>query len=142
MLEGRCVLTDVEDSHVELFIATDTNSFFGRAQDIYLDNLDLGVEKYASKSAMLDAFTDSAIKGNKDYVICPLADPYLPNIGVKQMRDFYNYFYPDESMNPSTKYTEQVDGKYCIFTPFLRLYSLLERVIKALGYDLVKNDLL
>lgn len=142
LLEGRCVLTDVEDSHVELFITTDTNSFFGRAQDIYLDNLDLGVEKYVSKSAMLDAFTDSAIKGNKDYVICPLADPYLPNIGVKQMRDFYNYFYPDESMNPSTKYTEQVDGKYCIFTPFLRLYSLLERVIKALGYDLVKNDLL
>lgn len=142
LLEGRCVLTDFEDGNVELFIATDKNSFFGRVQDIYLDALDLGKEEYGSKSTMLDAFTDSAIKGNKDYVICPLADPYLPNIGVKQMRDFYNYFYPDESMNPSTKYTEQVDGKYCIFTPFLRLYSLLERVVKALGYDLVKNDLL
>ena len=142
LLAGRCILTDVEDDNVELFIATDKNTFFGRVKDIYLDSLDLGKEQHASKSAMLDAFTESALQGNKDYVVCPLSDPYLPNVGVSQTHNFYNYFYPDESRNPSTKYTEQVDGKYCIFTPFIRLYKLIEKVIKALGYELTKNDLL
>lgn len=142
LLEGRCVMTDVADGDVELFITTDKNTFFGRARDIYLDALDLGREQHVSKSAMLDAFTDSALKGNKDYVVCPLLDPYLPNLGVEQAYDFYNYFYPDESRNPSTKYTEQVSGKYCIFVPFTRLYKLIEKVINGLGYDLLKNDLL
>ena len=142
LLEGRCVITDIINDDIELFIATDKNTFFGRASDVYLDSLDLGTEKYASKDAMLNAFTESAINGDKDYVICPLSDPYLPNIGVNQLRDFYNYFFPDESTNPTTKYTEQVSGKYCIFIPFIRLYRLLEKVIKAIDYHLVANDLL
>lgn len=142
LLEGRCVVTDVAAGNVEFFITTDKNTFFSRARDIYLDSLDLGQEQHVSKSAMLAAFTDSALKGNKDYVICPLSDPYLPNIGVSQIRDFYNYFYPDESRHPSTTYTEQVDGKYCIFVPFTRLYKLIEKVMNGLGYDLLKNDLL
>nr|WP_288215325.1 hypothetical protein [uncultured Butyricimonas sp.]DAZ13380.1 MAG TPA: hypothetical protein [Caudoviricetes sp.] len=142
LLEGRCVMTDVTEGNVELFIATDKNTFFGRAQDVYLDGLDLGEERYSSKSAMLDAFTDSAQKGDKDYVICPLSDPYLPNIGVNQTYDFYNCFYPDANTNPNTKYTEQINDKYCIFTPFIRLYKLLEKVVKALGYELTSNDLL
>lgn len=142
LLEGRCIITDVADGNVELFIATDKNTFWGRAQNVFLDSLELGGEKYTSKSAMLDAFTDSAKKGDKDYVICPLSDPYLPNIGVDQTFDFYNCFYPDANSSPATKYTEQINGKYCIFTPFIRLYKLLEKVVKALGYELVSNDLL
>lgn len=142
LLEGRCIITDVADGDVELFIVTDKNTFFGRIQDVFLDSLDLGEEKYSSKNAMLDAFTDSAKKGDKDYVICPLSDPYLPNIGVDQTYDFYNCFYPDSNTNPNTKYTEQINDKYCIFTPFIRLYKLLEKVVKALGYKLTANDLL
>nr|WP_303327073.1 hypothetical protein [uncultured Butyricimonas sp.] len=140
LLEGRCVMTDVAGGEVELFIATDKNTFFGKAQDVYLDGLDLGSEKYTSKSALLDAFTESAKNGDKDYVVCPLADPYLPSIGVKQTWNFYNCFYPDN--NPSTKYMEQINDNYCIFTPFIRLYSLLNRVVNALGYTLSNNDLL
>lgn len=142
LLEGRCVMTDVAEGNIELYIATDKNSFWGRVQDVYLDSLDLGEEKYSSKSAMLDAFTDSAMKGDKDYVVCPFADPYLPKIGVDLPRDFYNYLYPDSDRNPNTKYTEQVGSRYCIFVPFIRLYKLLERVVKSLGYNLTKNDLL
>lgn len=141
LLEGRCVITDVEDNKVEIFIATDKSTFFGRIEDVYLDFLDLGEEKYSSKSAMLDAFTDSAIKGDKDYVVCPLSDPYLPEIGITKM-DFYNYLYPDANTDAKPKYMDQVNGNYCIFVPFIRLYCLLEKMIKALGYTLTKNDLL
>ena len=135
VLKGRTEVTDINNEEIELFIATDKHSLWGKSRSIYLDHLDLGGCDYGTKSNMMVAFTRSLTE-NMDYVVCPLYDAYLPNIGIEQHKPFYNYLHP-QNLNFSDTY----DGKNRIFCPFLRLHYLIKKVLQCMGYSIVQNDI-
>lgn len=129
ILTGRCVVTDVSSTEIELFISNDKYSFWSGMKEKYLDELDLGTEMFLYHTAMITAFDESFTLGNKDFVVFPLyqnTEPLIINpISANEYRFTYSIGAPTDR-----------------FTPFVRLYKLLERIVSALGFTLENNSLL
>lgn len=136
ILTGRSLITDVDETSVEFFITTYNQSFWGRTKEMYLDQMELGVEHFGSVDLMLEAFTRSLTE-EYDYVACPLHDPFLPNIGVSLQYPIYNFIEP----GAGKKFTRQYKEQNNIFCPFVRLNGLIRRMIESMGYRLVYNVL-
>lgn len=130
ILQGRCVVTDVSETQIELFISTDKYSFWGGLKTSYLDELDLGGETYPANNFMLTAFDESFKQGNKDYVVFPLYQN--PDSDVINNLNVVN----------GAAYTYTSGVATDSFIPFVRLHRLLEKIIRALGYQLTDNELM
>ncbi len=139
ILEGRNVVTDVNEKDVESFFSTSKHSFWGKANNTKLNELDLGGETFATTDAMLTAFTES-LSQQYNYVVCPVHDPFVENIYSNLYRSFYNHL-PVGYDLLYAKFHKSIDGKNFLFIPFLRYGVLIEKVITALGYNITRNDL-
>ena len=154
LLDGHCIVTDISGSEIELFISTANTSFWATVKGIRLTDsqkLNLGEETFSSIDSMMTAFTESMF-GGKDYVVCPLYDPYMNKIHIlspylNSLRYFYNPLLPPWRISDDAKdavYTTQIGGqldKHCVFTPFVRLSKLITKVLTALKYQIIHNDL-
>lgn len=139
ILNGKCVISDINDTEIEVCLMTDMTSFWSVCKNRYLDELDLGGESFSNIAAMMTAFT-SSLEGNKDYVVCPLFDEYAGNIYIDLYEPFYNYLHPDTS--PTFKDRILPTGKgTCVFTPFVRLSKLVLKVFDAMEYRIIRNDM-
>lgn len=133
LLTGRAVVTDIDENDIELFVATKTTSFWGINAGLYLDELDLGRERY-DNAAALQNHLDTSLHNYLPYVCVELYDYnydspyYIPN--------FYNKW---DFVEQRLMRTWGVH--YNSFSPFMRLIEAIEMVITACGYAIRTNDL-
>lgn len=152
LLDGHCIVTDISGSEIEVFITTKNSTFWSNGKTEYLDDLNLGSETYSSVDAMMEAFTSSTF-GGMDYVVVPLYDPFMDNEFpgtdyIDFTRPFYNPMLPysgnDNTETPVSIYTCGGSGLHRsqhIYTPFIRLFKLIQKLFFAKGYQIVRNDL-
>lgn len=143
LLDGHCIVTDISGSEIEVFITTDNTSLWGVSKTTYLNKLNLGEERFSSIDSMMTAFTES-LSGGKDYVVCPLSDPYMSKIYTFLHKTFYNYFPWDvvAAFDPGFKHEiPEIENGQVVFTPFIRLNALIKKVFAALGYQIILNDI-
>lgn len=139
LLRGKCIITDFTQDEIEVFLSESQSSFWEKC-NVRLTNLDLGGENFTGLPAMMTAFTES-LHGGKDYIVCPLYDPYVNNIYLNLWMPFYNYLTPATDTNSAFK-TQASENSKCLFAPFIRLNSLIEKIATALGYTVERNDLI
>lgn len=129
ILTGRCIVTDITSSGIELVISNDKFSFWADMKEKYLDEIDLGSETYPYHTAMIAAFDESFKLGNKDYIVFPVyqnTEPLIINpVGANDNKFSYSIGVPADR-----------------FIPFIRLHKLISKIISALGFTLDKDALL
>lgn len=133
LLSGRTVVTDISDTEIELFIATDTKSFWGVNSEKYIDSLDLGRER-CDNSSDLKRELDNSLRDYRPYVAVQLYDK-----NYKSSYKIPNYY------NRWDFVEQRLCRKWGVhnnsFSPFMRLVEVVERVITACGYSIRVNDL-
>lgn len=137
LLQGECVVTDFNPDEIEIFLTAGQSTFWKKCGQ-RLDDLPLGRESFTSVPAMMKAFTES-LRGTKDYVVCPLYDPYVTNTMGGLYNAFYNFLTVSASGN--SVFQAQIGSLNCVFAPFVRLVVVIEKIITALGYRIGQNDL-
>lgn len=134
LLIGQVFISSINDNYIELFIATDNTSFWGKYKNILISDLDLGTEKMGNGS--VEDFTNygypnSVQKSLNPFVLTPLWDESATGDGYDVK--WLNHWDFDEQKfkRPWNSY----------FYPFPRLCVVMEGISKGLGYNVVRNDL-
>jgi hypothetical protein len=125
---GVLSITSISNNSIEIFIATDNSTFWGKYGEKLISDLDLGEELI--ESSLIETLSKS-LCNRKPYVITPILDTsfneYAYVVGYHNRWDFITQQIVDEQTNH--------------LCPFPRLFDVIEMVIKALGYNLSRNDL-
>lgn len=134
VLDGRAVVTDINNSELELFISTDKHSFWGRAKEKYLDELNLGRKTFSTPQLMVKEFQQSLTE-KLNYVTCPLYDENVELLSPGISKTFYNY------VNPLLSVMDvEYGGTPCVFVPFCRLNWVIQCALESIGYSVERYD--
>ncbi len=126
ILSGEVIITDISDSEIELYIATNNRSFWGKFGKKYLDEYDLGSETWS-----YDAF-NSSLRNYKPYVCIQLYDPSFDVEGY--IPEWYNRWQMVYSRLQVTQ--NGIKNNIC---PFMRLKEVIERIFTNSGYTISYN---
>lgn len=133
ILAGRTVITDVTDTEIEVFIATDNKSFWGTQADRYIDEMELGSEVFDNTNNFWGTLSNSVRENNK-YVCVQLWDADYNVEG--RIPNYYNRW--DAKAQKLMKTWGVHENTYC---PFPRLINMIAWVLQAAGYSIRINDL-
>ncbi|WP_294141571.1 hypothetical protein [uncultured Sanguibacteroides sp.] len=140
LLRGFATITDITSKEVELYISTAKMSFWRKATNIMVRDCNIGSEDFANETEAVMAMNRS-LQGEKNYVTCPLFDENFTETTLLPPAEalFQKVFNP---YNINTKqFSFVLDGKTCVYLPFMRLKFVIEELIKWFGYRVGKNCL-